>query len=268
VEKNFDNWQKLRGQMDDVQLHALKDATCLVSNKIGGPNDVTLPMFEPEEAVALVDDILKLYSGNDFAVSFWLGPACTPGMKNILRLKGLRCTSNLTGMSLTLGDERHAAPPEGIELKRLQDFSIFKEEPHPVLGKARSGAAKRNLEEMVFLQDKFPEQVYHLGAYSGRRVVGTATLFLGPESAGIYDVAVLPGSRRRGIGTAMTGDLCRIARAKGCESIVLIASKDGRYLYWEFGFQEVCEIKVYTLSKAQKRRVALLRAPAGLPLNL
>jgi ribosomal protein S18 acetylase RimI-like enzyme len=259
VEKNFDEWQKLRGQMEDVRLHDL-DATCLVSHTIGGPNDVTLLRFAPAEAVARVDEILKLYDAHDFAVSFWLGPACTPGMKNMLRMKGLRCTSNLTGMALTLEDEIRTASPTGIELNRLLDFSIFKDEPHPVLGRARSGAAKRNLAEMAFLQEKFSEQVYHLGAFSGKCVVGTATLFLGPESAGIYDVAVLPELRRRGIGTAMTAELCHHAQSKGYEGIVLIASKDGRYLYWEFGFQEVSEIKVYVLSKSQKRREARLRA--------
>ncbi len=259
VEKNFDEWQKLRAQMEDVRLHDLKDATCLVCDSIGGPNDVSLPSFAPEEAAARVDEILRLYKGNDFAVSFWVGPACTRGMRDMLRMKGLRCTSNLTGMAITLEGGQRADAPAGIELRRLQDFSIFRDEPHPVLGRVRSGAAKRSLEEMVFLQEAFPEQVYHLGACSGRCVVGVATLFLGPESAGIYDVAVLPEWRRRGIGTAITGELCHHARLKGYDRVVLVASKDGRFLYREFGFQEVCTISVHVLSKAQRRREARLR---------
>jgi ribosomal protein S18 acetylase RimI-like enzyme len=230
-----------------------------VCDSIGGPNDVTLPRFAPGEADARLAEILKLYKGNDFAVSFWLGPDCTRDMKNMLRMKGLRCTSNLTGMAIPLEGEQRAEAPAGIELRHLRDFSIFRDEPHPVLGKARSGAAKRNLEEMGFLQEKFPEQVYHLGACSGRCVVGVATLFLGPESAGIFDVAVLPEWRRRGVGTAMTGELCHHARLKGYDRVVLIASKDGRFLYREFGFQEVCTISVHVLSKSQRRREARLR---------
>ncbi|MDA0837460.1 MAG: GNAT family N-acetyltransferase [Planctomycetota bacterium] len=258
VEKNFDEWQKLRGQMADVRLHALEDATCLVSNFIGGPNDVTLPRFAPEGAAARVDELLRLFKENDFAVRFWVGPACTPGLKSVLRKKAIRCTSNLAGMAISLERDFRADPPTGCELERLTDFSVFEEVPHPVLGKVRSQPARRNLEEMVFLQEAFPDQVYHLAARSGKYVAGSATLFMGSDSAGIYDVAVLPRFRRLGIGTAITEQICGYAQRMGYLKAVLIASKEGRNLYARFGFHDAGTISVCVLSKAQRCRDALL----------
>ena len=72
--------------------------------------------------------------------------------------------------------------------------------------------------------------------------VATATVLVTGEVAGLYDVAVLPGMRGRGIGAAMTLVPLRDARDSGCRVAILHASPLGRPVYERLGFRTVCTV--------------------------
>ncbi|GAA1588751.1 MULTISPECIES: GNAT family N-acetyltransferase [Kribbella] len=72
--------------------------------------------------------------------------------------------------------------------------------------------------------------------------VGTATVFLGADVAGLYFVMTLPAVRRRGIGAAVTYGVLRDA---GPEYAVLGSSAAGRPVYESLGFREYCTIDFY-----------------------
>ncbi len=80
----------------------------------------------------------------------------------------------------------------------------------------------------------------------GERVLGVAvcfwgfSTFSGRPSVNLHDFAVRPGSRGRGVGSALLAELERRARSLGCSKITLEvhASNEGaRRLYARHGFE-------------------------------
>jgi ribosomal protein S18 acetylase RimI-like enzyme len=93
---------------------------------------------------------------------------------------------------------------------------------------------------------KHPTSVVFL-AYAGSEPVGVAVCFVGFSTfAGrpllnVHDLAVAPGSRRRGVGRLLLDSAERHARAEGCCRLTLevrIDNTAARSLYRSFGFGE------------------------------
>jgi GNAT superfamily N-acetyltransferase len=75
------------------------------------------------------------------------------------------------------------------------------------------------------------------GAYAGHAWAHLIGGRLG--SAGIYDVDVLYGHRRRGLGRALTLAVCRTAAAAGARMATLNATGEGALLYRALGFRSL-----------------------------
>lgn len=69
------------------------------------------------------------------------------------------------------------------------------------------------------------------------RVVGTGLATVQGPVGWLGAIAVDAGFRRRGIGQAITNDLCRRLRAAGCTTLSLEATDDGRPMYERMGFR-------------------------------
>ena len=69
------------------------------------------------------------------------------------------------------------------------------------------------------------------------RVVGTGLATAQGSVGWLGAIAVEAGCRRRGIGRAMTEELCRRLRAAGCTTLSLEATDDGRPMYERMGFR-------------------------------
>jgi len=76
-------------------------------------------------------------------------------------------------------------------------------------------------------------------AFERGEAVGTSTLLLGAGVAGLYDVAVPPDARHRGVGTAVTFAPYAEAAAEGYRIGILHASPMGRPMYERMGFRIV-----------------------------
>lgn len=63
--------------------------------------------------------------------------------------------------------------------------------------------------------------------------------------AGIYNVATIPEAHRRGIGSAMTLEPLRMARAFGYHLGTLPSSEMGFGVYRQLGFQEYFKVGLY-----------------------
>lgn len=81
--------------------------------------------------------------------------------------------------------------------------------------------------------------------WHNNQVVSTGLLFLGAESAGIYDLATRVEYRRRGIGSAMFRFLLGEGKRAGARFFVLQASPDGCSLYRRAGFQDLGRVLVF-----------------------
>jgi GNAT superfamily N-acetyltransferase len=67
--------------------------------------------------------------------------------------------------------------------------------------------------------------------------VGKVTVHIDGAEAGIYDCAVEPEFRRRGLGAALTATACRLAASRGCTDVTLNATPMGRPVYQRIGFE-------------------------------
>ena len=86
----------------------------------------------------------------------------------------------------------------------------------------------------------------HLIARRDGRVVGTATVLLAADVAGLYFVMTVPEARRQGIGAAITRAAMRVGRDAGMAHAVLTSSPMGRSVYESVGFREVYTIRLHT----------------------
>jgi GNAT superfamily N-acetyltransferase len=81
--------------------------------------------------------------------------------------------------------------------------------------------------------------VHHLVAREGGALVGHTVLNVDGDSAGLYDMGVLPRARRRGYGRALTIAALARARDLGCASVTLNATAEGELLYRSVGFRSL-----------------------------
>jgi ribosomal protein S18 acetylase RimI-like enzyme len=97
--------------------------------------------------------------------------------------------------------------------------------------------------EMAFA---YPEVIRLAGVVEGD-TVGTCTLSLGTEVAGLYCIATDAGHRRSGIATALTVEALRLARESGRTVATLQASSDGEPVYRRIGFETVSRYALFRL---------------------
>src|SRR5215813_10590755 len=91
---------------------------------------------------------------------------------------------------------------------------------------------------------RFPAMRHYLGIYHDE-VVATGTLFIGSETAGIYDIATRVEYRHRGIGSAMFAHLLKEAEDSHHRYAVLQASEDGIGIYLKAGFMPVGNVHIF-----------------------
>jgi ribosomal protein S18 acetylase RimI-like enzyme len=95
-----------------------------------------------------------------------------------------------------------------------------------------------------------------LVGYEGDEPVATSAATVADGITGIYMVGVMPKSRRRGYGEAITWAAAQVGREKGCEVSYLQASEMGLPVYKKMGFKVVTQYpewvsKVSTLDRVR-----------------
>ena len=101
----------------------------------------------------------------------------------------------------------------------------------------------RDVYRVIGLGDESPFR--HYMAWRAHESVATASLFMDGHTAGIYFVMTTPGSRRLGIGGAITLAALKDARDLGYRVGVLGSSEAGIGMYRRLGFAEYCKIDIY-----------------------
>jgi GNAT superfamily N-acetyltransferase len=88
---------------------------------------------------------------------------------------------------------------------------------------------------------RHPCRAWYAAAYDNERFAGRAWSFVDGDLAGIFDMAVWPPFRRRGLGTALLGAVCAAAREAGAGHAILNATPEGKLLYETCGFRQIGE---------------------------
>eukprot|EP00929_Paragymnodinium_shiwhaense_P002193 TRINITY_DN102400_c0_g1_i1.p1 TRINITY_DN102400_c0_g1~~TRINITY_DN102400_c0_g1_i1.p1 ORF type:complete len:289 (-),score=51.93 TRINITY_DN102400_c0_g1_i1:13-879(-) len=180
---------------------------------------------------------------------FWLGPSAPPDLAASLRRQRFEERSE-TFMLLRL----HAADAE-IAAGTSDDLRLhFVSGPMASQGFAEVmgselGSAAVDFYKDVEWKESWPIRI--LVASSAGQPVAAGSLFWHEERAlcGVFDVVVLAGHRRRGIGSAILQRLLQLGHeAFGAERFCLSASgEDGLRLYERAGFRAVGRLDIFEL---------------------
>jgi GNAT superfamily N-acetyltransferase len=136
-------------------------------------------------------------------------------------------------MAIEIASRAGGATPEGVEVGLAP--ATWKAAALPWDGEGIAAVRSR-------LANANPRRVWHVGAWRDGRPVGHALLNITTGRlgvAGIYDMGVAEGERRRGIGRALTTSALQLAGAHGCAAATLNATPDGEPLYSALGFSSV-----------------------------
>jgi GNAT superfamily N-acetyltransferase len=154
-------------------------------------------------------------------------------------------------MAVDLRGFRPPAPPEGLEVQRVVDDEGFA---------SWAGVVARAFESPDFADgpsvsafrgfgfgDAAPFR--HFVCRSGGATVGASTLSLGAGVAGLANIAVEPGLRGRGIGSAVAAAALSEARGLGISVGALSAGELGLPLYVRLGFRTVSRHLTYVRAR-------------------
>jgi GNAT superfamily N-acetyltransferase len=136
-------------------------------------------------------------------------------------------------MAFEIGSRVAGSAPDGVEVGLAP--ATWKPSDLPWDGEEIAGVRGR-------LATAQPRRVWHIGAWRDGRPVGHALVNVTTGRlgvAGIYDMGVAPGERRRGIGRALTVSALQLAASQGCTAATLNATPEGERLYGALGFRSV-----------------------------
>jgi GNAT superfamily N-acetyltransferase len=108
-----------------------------------------------------------------------------------------------------------------------------------------------------------PPEAHHLAVRHNGRIAGHIVVNPWRGTAGIYDMGVVPGLRRRGIGRALMLAGCRLARENGCTRAILNATPEGELLYRTVGFESFGHGRTWWLHPGRRptaRQTAIVEA--------
>jgi len=233
-----------------VEIYVGRDLTQFVSG-IPFPlcNGVFQARFNPEGIDEAIDDALRIFRERKLPGLWWVGPSSSPGdLEEHLRRKGLAAAGNAIGMAVDLSMVTDfSSLPEGISLGEVTDEILLRQFFHPF---------STVFSIPPFAADFFREAYESLGftpqnplrnyvAFHNGKPVGSASLFLESGAAGIYNMAVLPEFRGKGIGKALILRAVEDAKTLGYGIGVLHAVEGADALYRSVGFQEYCRFASY-----------------------
>lgn len=104
-----------------------------------------------------------------------------------------------------------------------------------------------NFDYTDFLKNHFLEKYFYaVVIYTDAGIVGTGNAFHFGESGWLGNIIVKPAYRRQGIGLFITKHLCRYLTEKGCKTILLLASDEGKSVYQRAGFRIIMKYRYFT----------------------
>jgi GNAT superfamily N-acetyltransferase len=196
---------------------------------------ISFPELSRERFEGLLPQFLSAASrGGAHEASCWsLLPTEPDDLGERLLAAGFREGWQAHWMAIEIESRAASAPPDGVEIGLAPPTWKATDLPWDGAGVASLRAR---------LAGVHPRRVWHLGAWRGGRPVGHAVVNVTTGRlgvAGIYDMGVAEGERRRGIGRALTLAALQLARSQGCAAATLNATPEGELLYREVGFESV-----------------------------
>ncbi|HEX2646232.1 MAG TPA: GNAT family N-acetyltransferase [Candidatus Dormibacteraeota bacterium] len=214
-------------------------------------NGAVLARLQVGDAEPRIQDVLAWFHARSVPWRWIVGPRSSPDdLGQRLVGAGMRAASDHPGMVLRL-DRMRDEPPDlrGLDVHEVldrDDFDGWADVQRDTWGlTAESDEAWRTAHLQLGFGRKLPLRNYV--ALLDGKPVGGAAVFFAEGVAGIYNVAVLPEARGKGIGREVTLAALRDARELGFSLSTLGSSDLGLPVYLRIGYEEVCRIRVYVV---------------------
>lgn len=234
----------------DVEIHTDGGLTRFVSG-IPFPlcNGIFQARLDSGEIDGAVENALRFFRKRKLPGLWWVGPSSVPpDLETVLKRHGLVRTAASVGMAMDLGPlPRAPVLPEGIDIGPVTGEDMLRRwiRPFSMVFSLPPAAADFFFECYRDLGSDPSSPLLHFAALREGEPVGTASLVLGAGAAGLYNVAVFPEYRNRGLGAALAIHAFEKAKTLGYGLGVLHAVEGKEHLYRGIGFQEYCRFFSY-----------------------
>jgi GNAT superfamily N-acetyltransferase len=194
----------------------------------------------PGEEERLVRETIEHFAAHgEPGFCWWLGQGVDAApWEEPLAGYGFTPDDDPPGMALALDDLAEPEAPAGLAITRVEDddrLRVWNETFVAGYGLPEElGGAFGEL-----LAEVGGGMRHYLGHLAGVPVAASS-LFPAAGVAGIYNVAVLPEARGKGLGAALTVAALREARSLGYRAAVLQSSEMGYGVYRRLGFRHLC----------------------------
>jgi GNAT superfamily N-acetyltransferase len=236
-------WMEAHVAVDGMEVHSGEEITWMQGPGVGWSNAAVRLRLAKASADARLRAPFARARANGRGFGVWVSDLALPADLPLrLSRSGFRKRKRFPGMLAELGAVPEVRLPAGVEVRPVDDHSVFLRHPHPYFGPIKSRIRRFELERLTRLQEAHPRQVADIMAVRGGIPVGAATIFVHGSMAAFWDVGVLETERGRGIGSGLMAAGCALARERGAEKAVLLSSGMGYGVYVKAGFREVCRI--------------------------
>jgi ribosomal protein S18 acetylase RimI-like enzyme len=173
----------------------------------------------------------------------WMEPRVRRRSRKIFEKHGLRLSTELPGMLAERVQPPVRALPR-IEVRRVCDAAT--RDAFCEIGSVCFHVPIPWFREVFDNEGVFRQFAAYVGYFDGAPV-STAAVVVGGGAVGVYNVATLPQSQRRGYGEAvMRHALADARQTEGMMPVILQSTPAGLRLYQRMGFREVARVAVYS----------------------
>jgi ribosomal protein S18 acetylase RimI-like enzyme len=251
VERNAREWLLAMGSAGGGTAYADDQIQWIVGGSpIDYHNAVVHAQLTSADADRKIDAFVQAARAAGVPASWHLSAFALPAdLEDRLLAKGFRYDGAETLMALELADLPPVPVVEGVTVREVLNVGMLLDWERTLAVDFGAGEAEAKWVTSVYRRLRFGEGAAfrHFVAYRDGHAVGTASVFLGSESAGIYFVATIPDARRQGIGGAITLAALQVARDAGYGVAVLGSSQMAESVYWRLGFRPYGRVKIYTV---------------------
>jgi len=242
LDHHMTEWIEAHAIVSGVEVHRDDDATWMVQPGVCWNNMVAGLTFSSAAVERRLDRIIRRLREHGRGGGFWVNERSLPSdLPDRLRRRGFRCRKYYPGMHVDLARSGPSRERQSeLEIRLVTDHRPFAGRVHPSFGRISTPIRRFELARLSSLVSA--KQAFDLVAFAGNEPVGACTIFTGSRVASLWDVAVVPAHRRKGIGTALIRKACAVSHELGFEDLMLIASGMGETVYSRAGFRTIGEV--------------------------
>lgn len=209
-------------------------------------NNILRAQFTNSLADEQIEQMIFQFKKRDLPFSWWVDHRSSPKDLGTRLKKHLSYLGTFPYMAIYLQDLDISAPsPQGLDIVNVNDTEMLSSWGEILQTAFQLSEESTKNYAAIFLKRGLKEPFRHyIGLWNGKPIA-SATLFFLDGVAGIYNLAVLPEMRGKGIATAMVISLLLTAQSLDCRIGILQSSMMMVNTYQRLGFQKLSEWKIY-----------------------